>query len=442
VDGEPERMTGAAEDIRFFYYENQSKIFYFSPQGELFALAHNGGPSLIVENPVLVLFEVYELGGNLYILQNSAEMNTSVSIELRDPHAATDAIMREPRPPQQGGGSGIGGWIAGIIGSGGREEAEYRRQRDAWNAKIARDDVREAAHEALSNLPSGLAQMELHVYNGVSVERLAAGVAREGIVSVRVHGRPAALFDKMRVVAHGAQREVTLEVLQGHFEHNGTEAVREYISTMVAEHTESDGWRLVMMTATGPNEIPMGRTFATGADWKANFLQTPDAMLYLENNVAGSSFSMHVYELMDYGLSDRRFLGSGVTGAVIGRAGVYFLRQETVGQRTTTLYFYHGGQRGERMLGNVEAFFFAPGDRTLLVLHDVTDGIGMLSACTMEVARRVAQDVRFDSVRAGRSYAGYLANWQEGKGQLWLTNMNNRPAIMVDAGVTEILAVS
>ena len=432
VGRQPERMTGTVTQTRFFYDEQQAIVFY-TAGGSLFALAQSGGPVLVAENPAQVLFEAYEAGGNLYFLKET-QPGQGLAFVLDDPYAQSDAAMTEPQAPERPGG--LTGWLTDFFGAG---ETAYQREREAWNARQRREQTRSMARRVLEDIPMAAALMELYVYDGTGTQRLAEGISPEGIVALRPRGRAAALFGKQQVTAEG-QATITLEALQGHYSQGGEEAVREYLYAIAGGSQEFAGWSIAMMTERGANEIPLDRAFGGGAEWSANFLQAPDSMLYLENNVEGAQFALFVYDLMEFGLSERRFLAAEVTEAAVGAMGMYFRRQEIGGTRGA-LYFYHSGAQAQRVLNNVGAFFFTPDRATLLVLSDIREDSGTLHASVNQAARPIGQNVRIGSVRAGHSHTGFIANWQEGAGELWVSDLN-RPARKLHNGVTEILAVN
>gem|GEM_PF-2445497 len=435
IGRQPERMTGAVERARFFYDDQQSIMFY-AADNVLFALKQSGGPVYIADNPAQVLFDAYEVGGNLYFLM-SDQPQQALSITVSDSYAESDAAMLEPEPPPQRPG-GLTGFLEDFFG-GGNREAEYQRQRDAWEAKLRRDHLRAVVLNMTQDMPAGFAQMDLYVYNGVSVERLAEGVSPEGIAALRAHGRAAALFENEQA-DETAQATVTLAALQPHYSQGGEDAVREYLSTAAGERRQPAGWSIAKMTDHGANVVPLDRAFGGGAEWDASFLRAPDTMLYLESNVEGGYFRLFVYDLMDFGLSARRFLATEVTETAVGAQGLYFRRQELSGARGT-LYFYHSGADAERVLGNVGAFFFTADRTTLLALNDVREGSGTLSVCVNAEAREIGQNVRIDGVRPGSRHTGFIANWQDGSGELWVSD-HNRPAQMLSEDVTDILAVN
>ncbi|MCL2445829.1 MAG: hypothetical protein FWD06_03565 [Oscillospiraceae bacterium] len=253
---------------------------------------------------------------------------------------------------------------------------------------------------------NGQPQLQLYVYDGVSVQRLANAGQLQVIAAVRAHGRPAALLA---------------------YENEGEQDPR--------------GWRLAMMTELGPREIPMGEGFAGGAQWQAMFVRTPEVLLTQESNVEGATFGLHGYELLQHGISQRHFLGTQVLGTVIGRFGAYVVRQEIGGARMG-IYVYHRGETMQRLVNDVHAHFLTPSENALLVLHDVEDEIGILTACVGAVAHRIATGVRAGSVQAGNHFAGYINTWENGAGTLWLSNLGQRPPVRIADGVTAVLAVN
>lgn len=253
----------------------------------------------------------------------------------------------------------------------------------------------------------GQPQLQLYVYDGVSVQRLANAGQLQVIAAVRAHGRPAALL------AYENENE-----------------------------QDPRGWRLAMMTELGPREIPMGEGLAGGAQWQAMFMRTPQMLLTLESNMEGATFGLHGFELLDHGISQRRFLGTQVKGAVIGRFGAYIVRQEIAGTRVA-VYVYHRGEAMQRLVNDVHAYFLAPNEHALLVLHNLQDDTtGTLTVCVGAVAHHIANGVQAGSVQAGNRFAGYINNYNNGSGTLWLSNLGQRPPVRIADGVTTILAVN
>ena len=253
---------------------------------------------------------------------------------------------------------------------------------------------------------NGQPQRQLYVYDGVSVQRLANAGQLQVISAVRTHGRPAALF------AYENEDEL-----------------------------DPRGWRLAMMTELGPREIPMGENLAGGAQWQAMFMRSPEVLLLMESNIPGAPFGLHAHELMEHGISQRRFLGTQVLGAVVGRFGAYVVRQEIGGTRMA-VYVYHRGETTQRLVNDVHAYFLTPSEHALLVVHDMDGETGTLTACVGAVAHRISTGVRAGSVQAGNRFVGYLNSWDNGSGTLWLSNLGQRPPVRIADGVTAILAVN
>jgi len=425
----PARMTGDVENVRFFYSNEQVQVFYQSDFA-LYKLLQIGRPQRVADQFEDVLWEHYRAGGNLYFLVRG-EVGDHLNITLEDPEQAADAAMREPTPPRPPGAlQGIFGGIFGGIGEAG--QAAYERNRAAWNAKLERDHVRQVAQQAMQSMPAQAEQMLLYVFDGMSTQRLAVGLSAEGIAALRAQGRPAAVFEKTQ----GPQSAltVTLAALQAHYSTDGAEGLHDYLHSLVQVQTL--GWSLAMLTAQGASELDLGQGFGGRAGWQTHFMQNNETMVTMERD-AGANFMLHAYDLLDYGLSARRFLAAQVSAFAIGSAGIYYRVQEVAGGRG--LLYYYDGSSPQRVLANAEAFFFA--GETLLALHDVADTAGAFSIITDGQVRLIARDVRIDSVNAGEYFMGFVANWSEGAGELWMSDFNGL-ASLIDVDVTEILAVN
>jgi len=443
----PERMTGSVTETHYFSNDTQAIVFYLAQTGDvtaLYALQQHGGPQPIAENPEGILFEHYETGGNLYFFRRGEETQAA-SITLIDPYEAADTALQEPSQPpapaaRPGSGGRLTGILEGIFGSGGASGNDaYQRELQAWNQKLERDKVRAAAREAMQELPGGRAVMHCYAYTNNNVVRLAGGVAPEGVAALRPLGRAAVLFSKERASAAEIAKTVSIDALQGIYNGGGANAVREHLESLLGENAEPAGWALAMSTGRGVSEIPLDRSFGGGASWQAFFMNAPETLIYLESDVAGAAYGLYAYDLMDYGLSERRFIDTQVTDTAVGAVGMYYRRQEITGARGT-LHFYHSGTNGERVLSNAGAFFFTPERMTLLALGNITQDSGTLNALINTKTQEIASSVKIDSVRAGANFTGWLANWSEGSGELWASDLNG-PARRLDTGVTEIFMV-
>ena len=450
VGARPERMTGAVEDVRFFSDARQAQVFYTTRDGDgarsLYTLGQSGGAALVAEAPGTVLFERYELGGNLYFLKEGLPLE-GAAVTVADPDAQADALLTAPKKPaaptpRRRPGL-IGGWLEDIfgddpfgLGNGGggvdsAANAAYEKELAAYQKKQLRDKVRAAANEALDDLPAGLAQTDCYVYDGVSTRHMAEGVAEGGVIAARGFGRPVLLYMKERA-PESAELEIPLDTLLVQYNKGGAAAVRDYIHSFAQVSPEAGEATLAMRNDAGVSELPM----EIGAEEEVQFLYGSETMLLFERDVAGAQFALYACDLTDYGLSARRLIDTDVTETAAGPSGLYYRKQE--GTRGA-LYYYGGGEKSAKLLGRAGAFFFTPDRGALLAFSDCDGQAGTLNICEGAAVTPLAQDAKIDSVRTGGGVA-CLANWSGGTGEVWLSQ-KNKPAKRIDGGATEIMAV-
>jgi len=446
---QPERLSDAALDARLCADGAQSILFYWRDGGgsALYALAQTGAPVLIAEDVESALLDDYQLGGNLYFFKRGAGA-AAAAIALDDPQAEADEVMQEPKRPGRPGGllPGILEGIEQIIGGG--TQTAYERQLAAYKEKQERDKVRAAARAALEALPAGgAALLDCYVYDGAGVQKLAGGVRANGDfakaqMAARPFGRPALLFEKERAVTAQGAQSVSLTELLMRYRAGGEKALNEYITELAGGDIEAAGLSLAVMTAAGPNEIPMGQAAGGGAGWQAAFLSNPEEMLYMERDVEGGPFSLYSFALTEYGVSERRLAGTNAVNLLPTPAGAYYFHQESASRGA--LYWYQGG-KSAKILANAGAFFLSAknaGDQPiLLALSDIKDEAGTLSAAEGAQVRTLASGVKIDAVRAGAAQVCYLTQWRAGAGTLCLQALGGKPAKTLDTGVTEIIDV-
>ena len=434
----PERMASGVRGAQFFGGEAQGKpqaiVYYLLPSGEffdLYALAQEGGAVLVAQAPIKVLFDSYELGGNLYFLKRGEGAAGGLAVD--DPQRESDAAMREPRRPQ--GGGPVTDWLGDVLGV---NEA-YKREKAAWDKKVERDTVRAAAWEALEAMPENEIPLDCYVYDGASARLLARGVREESIGLLRALGRPAILYEKLRGGENtGGGATVSLEDLVAAYRSGGVSAMREALYTLAGAGGESAGYALAMMAPAGPSEASLGPEFGGSAGWKAAFLPDSEIMLYQERDVEGGLYALYSYELTEYALSERRVVDLGVDDVTVAPGGVYYRKQEA-DAKGSALYCHALDGRAGRVMQDAGAYFPA-GERLLAF-----DGAGALWCVRGLEAVRIDEGVRPEGLRTGGSHVCYLADWEAGVGELRLLDLDkgkNAAARTLDTGVTAIRAVN
>jgi len=432
----PERMASGAQGAQFFGGEAQGRpqsvIYYLLEAGEthdLYALAQEGGAVLVAQAPAKVLFDHYELGGNLYFLKRGEGAAGGLAID--DPQAESDAQMRQPQKPQGGVLTDI---LTDILGM----DAAYKREKAAWDKKVERDTVRDAAQEALDGLPESEIPLDCYVYDGVSARLLARGVREDRIGLLRPSGRPAMLYQKQRDGDGGGKPLVPLEDLVAAYRSGGVSAMREALYTLTGAGGEPAGHALAMLAPGVPSEAHMGQEFGGSAGWKAAFLPGSETMLYQERDVEGGLYALYAYELTEYALSERRVVDLGVDDVTIVPGGVYYRKQEA-DAKASALYYHSLDGRAGRVMQNAGAYFPA-GERLLAF-----DGAGALWCARGLEGTRLDTGVRPEGLRTGASHVCYLIGWEAGVGELRLFDMDtkgkNAAARTLDTGVTAIRVV-
>jgi len=432
----PERMASGAADARFFSGDAQgrpqSMVFFLQRAGEafdLYALAQEGGAVLVAQGPAKMLFDDYQLGGNLYFLKQGAVLAGAVAIE--DPQAQSDAAMKQPQQPA--GGGRISGWLAGALGV----NAAYQREKAAYDKKLERDTVRAAVAEALEGLPESEVPLDCYVYDGASARLLAHGVRADRIALLRPLGRPAMLYEKQR----GQQGEeldltISLDTLVASYRAGGVSAMREALYALAGGGAESMGYALAMLAPAGPSEVALGLDFGGHAGWRAAFLPGRETMLYQERDVEGGLYSLYSYELTDYGLSERKVIDLGAGDAVPVPDGVYYSKREPDAGNDALYYCALDGQAGRALRG--AGAFFPAGDCLLAFAGGDT-----LYRVAGTQATQLDTGARLEGLHTGDTHVGYFTQWEAGAGTLRLADLGIKNAVAktLDTGVTAIRVV-
>ena len=432
----PERMASGVRDVRLFSGEAQGRpqavVYFMQPAGEsydLYALSQEGGAVLVAQSPAKVLYESYELGGNLYYLKRGPGAAGAVAVE--DPQAESDAAMREPQRPAIGSGL-LGGIVSGVLGAG----SSYQREKVAWDRKAERDTVRAAVAQALEDMPQGEIPMDCHIYDGAGARLLARGVREDRIALLRPLGRPAMLYEKQRG-EDGQELSVSLDSLVASYRAGGVNAVREDLYSLIGSGVEITGYALAMMSPAGPSEVPLGVDFGGSAGWNALFLPGTETMLYQERDVEGGLFALYSYELTDYGVSERKIIDLGAQDMTTAAGGVYYGKREADAKGSALYHCAPDGRTG-RVLRGAGAFFPAGG--FLLAF----DEAGALYCVSGTASRQLDSGVRLEGVRAGDAHVCYLTGWEAGAGTLRLSDLKvkgSAAAKTLDTGVTAIRMV-
>ena len=431
----PERMAGGVQDVRCFsgtvQGRSQAIVYYMLSSGgahDLYALAQEGGAVLVAQSPGKVLFDHYELGGNLYFLKGG---QGTEGLVVDDQQKDSDAAMRQPQRPPSGGP--ITSWIGDVLGA----NDIYQRDKAAWDKKLERDKVRDAVQEALENLPESETLMDCYVYDGASARLLARGVREDRIGLLRPLGRPAMLYEKQRDNS-GGEIVVLLDDLVAAYRGNGVSAMREALYALAGGGGESAGHALAMMAPAGPSEAQLAPDFGGSAGWKAAFLPGAETMFYWERDVEGGLFTLYSYELTDYALSERKVIDLGVDDVTVVPGGVYYRKQEA-DAKGSALYYHALDGRSGRVMQNAGAF--VPAGEVLLAFG----GVDTLYCVRGPEATRLDSGVRLEGFRAGAFHACYLADWEAGAGELRLFDLGAKgksaAAKALDTGVTAIRIV-
>ena len=430
----PERMAGGVSEVRFFGGEAQAIVFYLVQAGaghDLYALAREGAAVLVAQDPAAVLYDHYELGGNLYFLKRGA--GAAGALALDDPHRESDENMKEPQKPNANGI--ISGWLANALGA----NAAYQREKAAWDKKLERDLVRAAALEAMESLPGSGIPMDCYVYDGAGARLLAGGVREDRIALLRPLGRPAMLYEKQRPT-EGGGAAVPLDDLVAAFRSGGADAVREVLLGFAGGDTDAQGYAVAMMAPSGSaSEGPLEPDFGRQAGWEAFFLPGSETMLCQERDVAGGLYSLYSYELTDYALSERGLVDLGVQDVTpLPGGGVYYRKQEADAQGVALYYLAPGSKPARAMQSSLGIL---PAGDGLLAF----DGAGALHAVTGAQARKLDDGARPESLHTGEAHVCYLTGWEAGAGTLRLFHLGdkgkNAAARTLDTGVTAIRTV-
>lgn len=442
----PERMAGDVKNVQFFSGGSpeapQVIAYYLQQAGEsldLYALGQTGGAVLVAQAPARVFFEDYTPGGNLYFLKQGQAGAASVTVE--DPAKESDAAMQEPKKQSTGGGR-ISKWLSGVFGI----NANYEKEKAAYDKKLERDAVRAAASDALNHLPQNGGVLDCYVYDGESAKLLASGVRENGVAVRRTEGRPAVLYEKQHAEDDAGETAViALDSLVASYRSGGVSAVRDAIYALTDSGAQSLGYTLAMMTATGPSEVAMGLGFGGSAGWEAIFLPGRETMLYLERDVEGGRYSFYSYDMTDYGLSERRQVDVNVEAVTPMQGGVYYSKQESDVKGLSLYYDAPEGGAGRALL-HAGAF---------VRMHDAVLSMGGKDGDILYFVRGTQADeldagVQPASIHAGAehegvAYACWLNKWEAGAGELRLFHQNAKgkhaEPKTLDNGVTAIRVV-
>jgi len=426
---QPERMTGAVNDVHLFADDKQMQLLYLAelPTGEqsLYSVGETGGAALIAGGVTDIFWEAYAPGGNLYFLQRG-QRQAAVSIVVDDPQEASDAEMKEPT-----GNSDLSRFpiLGRLLGDGGHSGAV-----EEYNKKKERDQARAAVQEILKDLPGAAGGLDCYVYNGGAPRLLASNVRRTedgaDAAALRADGYPALVYKKEFFETTNAEpRHIGLSELVVAMREDGIEAVREALSALLNEDGTDDlGYTLAMLQGDAPAEVPMEQGFGRG-EFRAAFLQGTDELLYLERGADEETEAMYAYTLTGNGVSERKFVSTHVTDILPADGSMYY-------RKISELMRYQAGE-STRVLQNAAAYFEGA-DGTLYAMGGVRDDAGALYAHKANAQRLLAENVKLGSAAASQqgSCAAWLAGWSEGAGALYINNKKQ-----LDTGVTEIILV-
>ncbi|MCL2106932.1 MAG: hypothetical protein FWH26_07765 [Oscillospiraceae bacterium] len=428
----PERMAVGLEAPHFYADGNSAILLFLRGEGEfltLSSLSPTGGIAVIAEEPSKVFFEEYEIGGNLYYLRQGQTV-TGVSVVLDDPQETADALLKEPRREDY-----WSGFFTRVIG-----DEQYNRDLATYREKQNRDDLRARVKKILQEQPNQLTQQDCYSYDGETSQLLASGVDSEHLLLTRAFGRPMLVYQKFRVIAREGAKTVTLDELAQLNSQKGGEAVAERLRELAQASVEPAGYYVAMKSAGGSSEIELSRGFDTG--WKLHFMQSPDVLLYQEQDVQGGKYTLYAYDIMEYGISERRMVDSGVTELLTGAQGAYYRKNEA-GEPVGSLYYLNGTQ-SKKLVHKADAFFFAGSGSvksdSMLAISGVKDQVGSVYRCDRDGAEKIADGVKADSPRSNGAQLCYLSQWNEGRGLLFL-HRPGKSDTMLDSGVTSIIAV-
>ncbi|MDR0531991.1 MAG: hypothetical protein LBG83_08005 [Oscillospiraceae bacterium] len=428
----PERMAANVEDLHFFADETQAMLWYqsLSPAGApaLYAMGATGGAALITEEPVKVFFEDYRLGGNLYFLKRG-QTAQPLTVTVEDRQQESDAALKKPEESD---------YLVTFFGRFGRRlfgDGGYSTALAQYNEKLERDKVRASVKAALEELPDGFTAMDCCVYDGVSERLLATGISESGLAAMRPMDRPAAVFKRERMDESDPTRTVALDVLVTIYRNGGDQAVREALTAlMTREGTEDLSYSLAMLQGDDkPSEVPLEQSFGQN-EFYVLFPPGQERMLYLDRGAAGANGALYSYDLMNYGVSERRLADTDVTDILLSDDVLYYRKQSP--DKHSTLSAYIDGKT-VRLMNNADAYFVGR-DGMAFAICNVKDDAGTLYAMAPDGKNQpilLAEQVRVGSAKAG-GHAAWLAHWREGSGEL---QTGRKAAKTLDVGVTEIL---
>jgi hypothetical protein len=427
----PQRLATGVENPHFYADTDESVLLFLSKttdggQTTLCALPSVGGVTTITNEIGDVFYDDYKVGGNLYFLQNGQEI-TGVQVLVEDPQETADALLKEPKRSNY-----LNNWLGSILG-----DRSYERDVEAYKEKLERDTLRAEVKRVLQELPNNVSQKDLYAFDGTTAKRIAVGVTKDSIIALRAEGAASVLYQKQRVAASGNTKTITLDTLMLLYHSGGAEGVAKHLSELASESIIAAGYFIAQDTPSGVQEIQFAQE-GRGEDWTVVFAQSPNQLLYLEPDVADGKHTLYAYDLLEYGVSERKMIDSGVTQLSQAKQGAYYRKVEA-GGTVGSLYFFDGSQ-SQKIAHDVHAFFFAGDGGQIVAINAVKDQHGGVYVSQGGASWMASESAKIDSIRSNGEAVAFLGDWKNGSGSLYIIE-EGKNAKLLDEQVTSLYAL-
>jgi len=179
-----QRLAEGVERVRVVTQKNKTKIFYEQKQSNellsLFGVSESQNAQLIAEDVSQVLYERYTFDGNLYYFGKAKTTQADWRALIQDKNESADKLLQEPQRKD----------YPSLFGF----SLAYNNALRAYQKKLARDDIRAALDEAVTQGTLLPGQSTLYAYDGEQSALLCEAVSPEYLYDLCGQGRPKALL--------------------------------------------------------------------------------------------------------------------------------------------------------------------------------------------------------------------------------------------------------
>lgn len=178
--------------LRMFFSDGECELFYqcqTTDGNAVYRVTQGKMPEMLAANIIEILFDDYQIGGNLYFLRSSAQAQWDWRQVLGDRNRLTDQGIQEPQRKD----------YPAIYSF---DEA-YEKAWERYEQKLLRDSIRTALDEAVKTLPTLQDIADLYVYHDGSVVLLQEGIVPQQLLALSTGGAVQAVLRELTVQESG-----------------------------------------------------------------------------------------------------------------------------------------------------------------------------------------------------------------------------------------------